>query len=567
MTFAEYNTDENFKDNKSSLEELVRLGKSEGKTLDRIKNELSPAWQKSSKIGNIQTYYDNAPDRYKKGGYNGMPTSVQARKGIDEVNKADPEQAELHFEQKEPEPAKEEIKEETTVEEPAEEKLSTEKFDKTAERYYNEQKGMADRAEVDSLNKLADQSNYNWKQEFDTTSKMTDAYKHIDDKLVAQLPTFMLRRYVNGEFGDPKGADAKLRLAHFLVNGLESKLKGASNAAMTAAGRAPLFSDISSDYEKYQKTNLEQGLQNRWDKYKKETQAAIDMATKEGMAEQDARLAIEQLTRNQSLNTVWNMMDSNQKLYAMEVTKKIGDYLGKMDISELGDFIAGAAYEGKMDKDKVIAIGIAKLVEKAPDLINKIKDGDMKDAVMNLLGGDVVTAGLGSGDGGITDIPLGVGNEFKGDTSKKGSMKDNVLGFGNIDMDDATMQTYYSLNAERPEGITTELPGQEVIAQTLKDYPNKGVTDIVNKSGMQKAINAQFSEIDKLASKATTQFKKDGNLKAYQDRMKSLYDYRNKLQGVYRKFGYTPVPGHSIDGDYDKAFGNKEEKFRTKYQK
>lgn len=560
MTFAEYNTDANFDNNKSSLEELVKLGKSEGKTLDQIKNALSKKWKGSSKIGNIQTYYDNAPDRYKKGGYNGMPTSVQAKKGIDEVNKAEPEQAVLPLKQKEPEPMKEEIKEKTTVEEPEEEKLSTEKFDKTSERYYNEQKEMANRAEADNLNKLADQSNYNWKQEFDTTSKMTDAYKRIDDKLVAQLPTFMLRRYVNGEFGDPKGADSKLRLAHFMINGLGTALSNASNVIK---GK-PLE---ESDYEKYQETNLQQGLQNRWDKYKKETQAAIDMATKEGMAEQDARLAIEQLTRNQSLNTVWNMMDSNQKLYAMEVTKKIGDYLGKMDISELGDFIAGAAYEGKMDKDKVIAIGIAKLVEKTPALIDKIKDGDMKDSVISLLGGDVVTAGLGSGNGGITDIPLGIGDTFKEETSKKGNMKDNVLGVGNIGMDDKTMNAYYSLNKERPEGIETDLPSQEVIAQTLKDYPNEGVTKIVDKSGMKKAINSQFSEIDKLADNATSQFKKDGNLEAYQNRMKELYDYRNKLQGIYRKFGYTPIPGNSIEKDYDRAFGNKEEKFRTKYQK
>ena len=35
MTFAEYNTDENFENPKSSLEELVKIGKSEGKTKDR----------------------------------------------------------------------------------------------------------------------------------------------------------------------------------------------------------------------------------------------------------------------------------------------------------------------------------------------------------------------------------------------------------------------------------------------------------------------------------------------------------------------------------------------------
>ena len=59
MTFAEYNTDDNY-DNKngfeSSLEELVKLGLAEGKTSDEIKSSLSPKWQKSKKIGEFDNY-------------------------------------------------------------------------------------------------------------------------------------------------------------------------------------------------------------------------------------------------------------------------------------------------------------------------------------------------------------------------------------------------------------------------------------------------------------------------------------------------------------------------------
>ena len=56
MTFAEYNTDENFDKDKSSLDELVKIGLTEGKTSDEIKNSLSPKWQNSKKIGEFDNY-------------------------------------------------------------------------------------------------------------------------------------------------------------------------------------------------------------------------------------------------------------------------------------------------------------------------------------------------------------------------------------------------------------------------------------------------------------------------------------------------------------------------------
>ena len=59
MTFDEYNTDENFDKKESSLDELVKIGVSEGKTDKEIKDSLSPKWQKSKKIGEFDTYYQN----------------------------------------------------------------------------------------------------------------------------------------------------------------------------------------------------------------------------------------------------------------------------------------------------------------------------------------------------------------------------------------------------------------------------------------------------------------------------------------------------------------------------
>lgn len=504
MTFDEYNTDANFDNDKSSLDELVKIGLSEGKTSDEIRTSLSPKWQKSKKIGEFDNY----------------------------VSKYSTPKAE------EPKPTEEKVTEkviETTAPEKKDDKIKTSSLGGGEEQYYKDQKKRIEKAEGDTLNKVDELSDYNWKKEYDTASKMTEAYKRIDDKMVEQLPTFMFKRYQNGEFGDPKSGDAKLRLAHFMINGVQSKLKNASNAAALAAGRSPMFADTTSDYEKYQQTNLAKGMENRWKKYEAETQAAIDLATKEGMKEQDARLAVEQLTRDKQINTVWNMMDSNQKLYAMEVTKKIGDALGKMDISELGDFIAGAAYEGTMDKDKVVAIGLAKIIEKSPELINKIKDEGMKDMVLGLIGGgSTVTAGiggLGSGsdsNGNETNLTGNIQNykTIGGDTvsfdfadasagKKIQAVYDDLIDrYKNGEIDEATFKEYYDpMYAE-----SKKHPG------SFKTFFSSGSDEAIRKANV--AVRVEVSDqIDALNEQA-----KNGEIRPskYNEKFKALKDKAQK---------------------------------------
>ena len=363
MTFDEYNTDENFDKKESSLDELVKIGVSEGKTDKEIKDSLSPKWQKSKKIGEFDTYYKNY---------------------------ATPKKEEVRETEKPAEPFKEETpKTKTTL-------TSGDK------NYMQQVDDVGEATEEKELEKIIKNSDKNYNALYDTMDKQGKAFGKIDDKMVAQFPTFMFKRFKDGEFGDPKSSDAKLRLAYFMINGVQSKLKNASNAAAIAAGRSPMFSDTTSDYEKYQQTNFAQGLENRWNKYKQETQSAIDLAKKEGMNEQDARLAVETLTRNNTMNTKWNMMNEKQKLYAMEITKKMGDYIGNMNMDEIANFIAGSALnegQNNITKDEVIAIGIAKLAAKSPEIVSNLPNGNIKDMVMGMLGGEGVdvTAGLGGG--------------------------------------------------------------------------------------------------------------------------------------------------------------------------
>jgi hypothetical protein len=383
----------------------------------------------------------------------------------------------------------------------------------------------------------------------------------------------MFRRYQNGEFGDisdtstPEGKESKrnaqLRLAHFMINGVGTALSNMSHTIRKDGVTE------QSDAEKYQQTNLEQGLQNRWAKYKADTEGAIKAVEKEFGNEQDARLAAEQFTRDKKANLYWNMMDQDQKVYAMEVSKAIGDMLGGMDVKEIASFIAGSALNGNLTKDELIGVGVAQLVSKSPELLDKFPG--VKDFLSSMFGAGVLTDIAGGGEGGVINNVVNAvtdkDNTYKEEGTKKGNVTDKLLGLGNVNMSDKTMDSYYALSERRPEGITTDLPTKDIILKTMSDYPDKGVVGIIDKSGTTKAINKQFSEIDNLASQATKEFKKDGNLEKYQNRMKELYDYRNELQAVFKNFGKAPIPGNSIQSDYDKAFSNKEADFRKKYSK
>lgn len=383
MTFDEYNTDENFDNDKSSLDELVKLGLEEGKSSDEIKSSLSPKWQKSKKIGE----FDNYVTKYSK-------------------PKEEPKAEEIKETITEETAPKDEPLEETSdisVEEKTEApKAKTNLLDKKSKDYMTKQDEIADTALNTTLNDIEERSGYNWEKQYDTARKAGEAFNSIDDKLVAQIPTFVTKRYMNGEFGDPKTTDAKLRLAHFLVNGVASKLRQASNIAMKTAGKAPMFDDTTSDYEKYQQSNFAKGMENRWKKYEAETQNAIDLVAKETGNEQAARLEAEKLTNDEKMGTKFRMMSAREKADLINIKMEIGKLVGKMDLSEIADFMTGEAISGDLTKDEAIAVGVAQLVKNSPGLLKQLPEGKYKNAIIGLFGGgdvDSIISSLG-GDGG-----------------------------------------------------------------------------------------------------------------------------------------------------------------------
>ncbi len=255
------------------------------------------------------------------------------------------------------------------------------KLDKHTQAYFNKNDTIAETVEKKQLDKLLKNSDANWKQMTETSAKVRNAYDNIDDKLVAQLPTFMLHRYVNGDFGDPKSGGAKLRLAHFMINGLGTSLTNASNVIKGKELE-------QSDYEKYQNSNLEQGIANHWKKNNAETEEVIKLANKEADNEQDARIYVEQLTRDNMLKSGWNAMDQNQKLYAINVSREIGKMIGDMNVIELSNFITAQALNGNLNEQQAVVVGVASLVSKTPELYDKLPDGAVKNAVKGLLGLD-----------------------------------------------------------------------------------------------------------------------------------------------------------------------------------
>ena len=263
-------------------------------------------------------------------------------------------------------------------------------LDYRTEKFMNDQRNIANKAKNDELDTIDVDKIKNWQDMYETSDKTVEAYKNIEDKYIQQLPTFMFRRYQNGEFGDisdtstPEGRESKknaqLRLAHFMINGLGTALSNASNVIKGKELE-------KSDYEKYQESNLEQGLANRWMKNNAETEQVIKLANKEADNEQDARLYVEKLTRDNNLKNAWNKMDQNQKLYSINVSREIGKLVGDMNLDDLSNFITARALDGSLSEDQTIVAGLATLVSRTPELLEKIPDDSKyKSALLKLFG-------------------------------------------------------------------------------------------------------------------------------------------------------------------------------------
>lgn len=461
MTFAEYNTDDYFKNSASSADGLVKTAFKEGKTREEVENSLSPLW-KEDKKGNVK----KALDTYYK---------TQTA------------------------PTVETTTEETTEEVPsltpyAEEEVTLKKRDK---EHLDNTNNKGTYQEQKELNKVVDNKENDYDYTFDTMKRSGQMFRNIDDHAMDNLPTFMFRRFQNGEFGDPKGKDAKLRLAYFMINGVGTALQNASASIKGGAQQ-------KSDYQTYKDTNMQQGLENRWNKYKQETNHAIELASKRDMTEEEAYDTVKTISRNQRLNTAFNMMNEDQKLYLMNVTKEIGDKIGSFDNKELIDFLTGAAISGdKLTWQEAAAIAVARF---GPDVYKAAKDGKGK------ISGDDVTAGIG-GKGTVKEVKLSDGTVLK-----SGAMMNKTEAQAMKDKADALLRDY-------DEGkISKETFKKDY--ETLVNYSNShGISKIVNggivsyddvmKRAKNQALKNVFGKNDGKGKKALEFFEDNTELLNY----------------------------------------------------
>lgn len=403
MTFDEYNTDENFDKKESSLDELVKLGASEGKSLDDIKGSLSPKWQTSKELGEIGNYYNK---------YSVKPQTEE----------------------------KAEIKE--TVEETKPQiKDTTSYISNKDKNFYEKQAGLADNAENTEYERQNEEELKRRDTTLDRMKFSGEAFKNIDDHYVEQLPTFIFRRYQNGEFGEPGSTDAKLRMGHFMINNLGTALTNASNVIRGKELE-------QSEYEKLQNSNLEQGIANRWNKNKADTEAAIELLRKQNMDEQEIQGSIAKVSANARLQSAFNMMNENQKVYTLQVLSKIGNEIGNMNNKDFINTLIGFATSGdNLEWQEAAELLLAKFGPDALKGLKNIKDEDSMDDA------DTNTAGVGGGgnlknyktiDGDTVSFDMFFTNGNGGKEKLAKLTKDLSEKYYNGEIDEETFRKYYT---------------------------------------------------------------------------------------------------------------------------
>lgn len=543
-TFDSYNTDEAYKDKGTTAKGLVDAYKKDNPngSADDFYAKLNKTWAQD-KDGHVK---------------NAVNEAFKAKEEVKEEPKAEEKTA----------PKVEEMTQTTEAlkpEEPKkEEKPSLENEDtgikKSDKSYLDEINSIYNEEQKQELQKLAKTSVDAYNRTIDNMQKQGDAFKSIDDKLIDQLPTFMWKRYQNGEFGDPKSSDAKLRLAYFGINNIVSKLKMIANADAAARGQGTLFQNTESAYDQYQNSNLVKGLENRWNKYNQETQSAIDLVKNRGIENEEALNIVNKISMNNRLQTAYNMADANKKAYMIEVLSKVGDKVSNWNDTKFVNALVGAEMTGEDVGNAAALIG-TRAGEKILDNFNLIdENGNLDLSVLKNIKDlpgikeafaekgididkfDFDTAGVASlpVSGGKVTIPgseklnspvIG-GKTYEGDTSREGS-------FWGGKLDDKTMTKYSALLSKKPDGIKTDLMSDEEIKTFLDNNPNMKGGDVLKKSGINTKITKQAKELKSALDQAEKDYKKDKDLDTYKKRVNEINDYFTELEGITKDFGYA----------------------------
>ena len=458
MTFAEYNTDENFNGNSNAMD-LVKLGKDEGMTENQILTSLSPLW-KEDKKGNV-------------------------RKALD-----------YHF----PKTEEKEVKTE----------LPESNAEDTDKNFLNNTNAIQDEAEISEMKRQRELQKERYNNTRKRIEESAETFGNIDDHFVENIPTFMTHAYAKGMFGKPGTADANLRFGHLLADSLGTSLSNISHV-INKDGRVE-----ESEWEKIKNTNLSKGLENRWKKYQEETNAAIELAKKRDMTEEEIDDSIATISSNNRLNTAFRMMDENQKVYLMEVANKVGELVGTKDMKDVSNILVGGAITGDVTKDEVSAIAIAQLVNKSPNMLKNLKSKYPNNPIV-----EMVSAMVEGNDGGI--MQEGLESEYAGIGGTSNGTKVSLKDGTNIDpgkyMNDAEYkelvsagdklsQKYYNGEIDETEFRNEYSKLEKIMNQHgwYSFFKNKGITsadDLIRINNNENLLKLD-SELEELGKKATS---------------------------------------------------------------
>ena len=189
------------------------------------------------------------------------------------------------------------------------------------------------------------------------------------------------------------------------------------------------------------------------------------------------------------MGTKFKMMSAREKADLINIKMEIGKLVGKMDLSEIADFMTGEAINGDLTKDEAIAIGVAQLVKKSPELLAKLPDGDYKDAILGLFGGgsvESIIASLGGSDGNdeTPDNPDSIIDEKKTNNKMK-NPTGNLKGYKALDGNTYDFNTFESK------------AGKEKLINLINDLDNRFYYGEINAETYRKYREPLYNEIGK----------------------------------------------------------------------
>jgi hypothetical protein len=236
----------------------------------------------------------------------------------------------------------------------------------------------------------------NWNNVLDSAARLGEASKVVNDHYIENLPRGVINAYKKGEFGEPGSSEAKQRLGYFVLDAISSPLKALANGMSRFAGQGDRFADTESQAEKFNKTNLQNALENRWNKYRQDTNNTMDLLKQRGFADEAIQEAIDTVSANNRLQTAFNRASEDQKAYVLEVMTEIGDKIGNMNDTEFVNTIMGMASMGEsLDWKEAAGMLVYRFVkdpEKRKDALDSLgfSSGDSSNSGTTGLKGAIV---------------------------------------------------------------------------------------------------------------------------------------------------------------------------------